>query len=238
MASAPEVSVVIPVHNEQAILADSVAGLLDRLPPIAPSFEILLAENGSTDATLEVAADLARRHPRVRFFSAGEPNYGKALREGIRRAAGDLVVCDEIDLVDLDFYRAALGMLRGRHADMVVGSKLAPGARDERPWLRHLASQVLNGLLRLTLDFQGTDTHGLKALRRSALLPTVDACVVERNLFASELVIRAGRAGLRVVEVPLDVREKRAPTINLLKRVPEALGNLATLIYVIRVKEK
>ncbi|HOX43483.1 MAG TPA: glycosyltransferase family 2 protein [Myxococcota bacterium] len=238
MRAAPELTVVIPIHNEETILADSVAGLLDRLPAVAPSFEILLAENGSNDGTLAIAADLAARHPEVRFFSAGEPNYGKALRRGLEEARGELVVCDEIDLLDLDFYRAAIGLLRSRRADMVVGSKLAPGARDERPWLRHLASQVLNGLLRLTLDFKGTDTHGLKALRREPLLPVARACVVERNLFASELVIRAERAGLTVVEVPLCVREKRSPTINLVRRVPEALGNLATLVYVIRFKEK
>jgi len=238
MPTAPELSVVIPIHNEETILADSVAGLLDRLPPICPRFEILLAENGSTDRTLEIARDLEARHPEVRHLTAGEPNYGKALRRGIVEARGDIVVCDEIDLVDLDFYRAAIGILRSRRADMVVGSKLAPGARDERPLLRHLASLALNSLLRVTLDFQGTDTHGLKALRRAPLLPVVERCVVERNLFASELVIRAGRAGLRVVEVPLCVREKRSPTINLLRRVPEALGNLATLVYVIRFKEK
>jgi glycosyltransferase involved in cell wall biosynthesis len=238
MPSTPELTVIIPVHNEESILADSVAGLLDRLPPVCASFEILLAENGSTDRTLEIARDLAARHPEVRFFSAGEPNYGKALKQGIEEARGELVVCDEIDLVDLDFYRSAIGLLRSRRADMVVGSKLAPGARDERPWLRHLASQVLNGMLKVTLDFKGTDTHGLKALRREPLLPVVRACVVERNLFASELVIRAERAGLTVVEVPLCVREKRSPTINLIRRVPEAMRNLATLVYVIRFKEK
>ena len=49
-------------------------------------------------------------------------------------------------------------------------------------------------MLRVALDFRGTDTHGLKAFHRETLLPVVEACVIDRDLFASELVIRAGRA--------------------------------------------
>ncbi|MFN2164903.1 MAG: glycosyltransferase family 2 protein, partial [Anaerolineae bacterium] len=97
-------------------------------------------------------------------------------------------------------------------------------------------TRVLNGMLRHSLGFQGTDTHGLKAFVRAPLLPVVEACVVERNLFASEFVIRAERAGIRVVEVPLCVREKRATTINLFRRVPTALFNLGRLVWVIRVR--
>ncbi len=234
--SSPELTIVIPIYNEAAIVADSVAGILDRLPPICDSFEILLAENGSTDATPEVVTDLCARHPEVRSLSIPEPNYGRAMKEGIFAARGRFVVCDEIDLVDLDFYRSALGLLRAGHAQMVVGSKLAPGARDDRPWVRHLATQVLNGMLRHSVGFRGTDTHGLKAFVREPLLEVAEACVVDKNLFASEFVIRAERSGIQVVEVPLCVKEKRAPSINLVRRVPTALANLGRLVWAIRFK--
>jgi glycosyltransferase involved in cell wall biosynthesis len=238
MPAPPELSIVIPIFNEAPIVADSVAGILDRLPPICDSFEILLAENGSTDATPQIVADLQARHPQVRGLRVDEPNYGRALKAGIRAAQGRYVICDEIDLVDLDFYRSALGLLRGGHAQMVIGSKLAPGARDDRPWVRHLATQVLNGMLKVSLGFRGTDTHGLKAFVRAPLLPVVAACVVDKNLFASEFVIRAERAGVRIVEVPLCVVEKRTPSINLVRRVPRALANLGKLVWVIRVQHK
>jgi hypothetical protein len=89
-------------------------------------------------------------------------------------------------------------------------------------------------MLRVALDFRGTDTHGLKAFDRAALLPIVEACVIDRDLFASELVIRAGRADLRVLEIPIRLHEKRPPAINLTKRVPHVLRGLAKLTYVIR----
>ena len=89
-------------------------------------------------------------------------------------------------------------------------------------------------MLRVALDFRGTDTHGLKAFDRATLLPIVEACVIDRDLFASELVIRAGRAGLRVLEIPIRLHEKRPPAINLVKRVPNVLRGMAKLTYVIR----
>lgn len=233
---APEVSIVIPVYNEERILRGAVLELRERLEDAGFRFEIVLAENGSRDATAAVAAELALRHPEVRTFSVGAPNYGRALRLGIERARGRFVVCEEVDLCDVDFQRRAVGMLRADLADMVIGSKLARGAEDERPLGRHAGSLLYNGLLRVTLGFRGTDTHGLKAFRRDALLPVVRACVVERDVFASELVIRAHRAGLRVAEVPVKLREKRPPSVHLWRRVPNVLRNVARLVWVIRLR--
>ncbi|HSN29501.1 MAG TPA: glycosyltransferase family 2 protein, partial [Kofleriaceae bacterium] len=177
---------------------------------------------------------LAAEMPEVRTFSLGEPNYGKALRRGILEARGTYVICEEIDLCDLDFHRRALEALRHRDADMVVGSKAMKGASDARPLFRRAATRVLNSMLRVALDFRGTDTHGLKAFHRTTLLPIVDQCVIDRDLFASEFVIRAGRAALRVIEIPIRLHEKRPPAINLVKRVPNVLRGMAKLTNVIR----
>jgi hypothetical protein len=168
--------------------------------------------------------------PEVVTFSYPEPNYGGALREGIYRARGTFVVCEEIDLCDVDFHMRALGELRRDAADMVIGSKAMPGANDTRPLKRRLATRAYNGLLRVTLGFRGTDTHGLKAFQRERLLPVVAACVVEHDVFASELVIRAQRCGLRVMEIPVEVAEKRAPSVRLANRVPRVLENLVKLM--------
>ena len=117
---------------------------------------------------------------------------------------------------------------------MVIGSKAMRGASDERPLFRRAATRVINGMLRVALDFRGTDTHGLKAFHRATLVPIAEACVIDRDLFASELVIRAGRAGLDVLEIPIKLHEKRPPAINLVKRVPHVMRGLAKLTYVIR----
>lgn len=233
----PEVTVVIPVYNEAAILAQSVEGLVRGLRSLLgpDTFEVVLAENGSRDGTPELAATLAERFAEVATFSYPEPNYGGALREGIYRARGRFVVCEEIDLCDLDFHARALEVLRSGRAQMVIGSKAMRGANDQRPLKRRVATRAYNGLLRVTLGFRGTDTHGLKAFARGPLLPVVAGCVVEHDVFASELVIRAQRAGRICREIPVELNEKRAPSVRLGARVPRVLKNLMRLMVSIHI---
>jgi glycosyltransferase involved in cell wall biosynthesis len=235
---APYVSIVIPVYNEEKILLDSLTELREKLRAFPWSYEILVSENGSKDKTVELGRQYAETAPEVQVHSLGEPNYGKAMREGILRARGRFVICDEIDLCDVDFYKRAMAILEAGGADMVVGSKVMEGAQDDRPLFRHAATLVLNGMLRVAVGFKGTDTHGLKAFRREALLDTVGHCVVDKDLFASEFVVRAGREHKRVVEIPLRIHEKRKPSINLTKRVPNVLKNLVRLTVVIRLNRK
>ena len=232
----PHFSVVIPVYNEEAILHDAISGLREKFAERGFNYEIIVAENGSKDATVRIGNELAARHPDVHFFSLGEPNYGKALKEGILRARGTFVICEEIDLCDVDFNARALAILESSQADLVIGSKLLGEAQDDRPMVRHAASMFYNGLLRLTLGFRGTDTHGLKAFRRTALLDTVRACLVYKDVFASEFVIRAERGGIKIKEVPVRVMEKRPPSINLFKRVPNVVKSVAKLTYAIRIR--
>lgn len=233
----PRASFVIPAFNEEPILEAAVNDLRERLREVEfPSYEIIISENGSSDATLVTAAKLSRKYDDVRYISSREPNYGKAMKRGILDAKGEFVFCDEIDLCDINFHVRALDLLETDGADMVVGSKLLRGALDQRPWTRHAASLVFNGILRATLGFRGTDTHGLKAFRRAPLLEIVDSCLVDRDMFPSELVIRAERTGLRILEIPVRVLEKRAPTFKLFTRVPNVIYNVGKLIVAIRIK--
>jgi glycosyltransferase involved in cell wall biosynthesis len=239
MSQQPKVSILIPIYNEEGILRASVSDLVERLQAFDFSYELVLAENGSRDATVSICEELSHQYPQVRFFSVGSPgqgNYGEALRQAILDAHGQYVFCDEIDLCDTTFYARALPLLERGDADLVIGSKLADGAKDDRPLLRHAGSLVINGLLRVSLGFKGTDTHGLKAFRREALLAVTRSCVVDKDLFASELVIRAERANVPIVEIPVRIQEKRAPSVHLLRRVPNVLKNLGRLVYAIRIK--
>ena len=230
----PAISIVIPVYNEEAILHAAVNDLRERLAPYGWSYEVVLAENGSRDGTVAVAAQLAQRYPEIRAFSLGAPNYGAALRRGIIEARGDIVICEEIDLCDTVFHASALAILESGAADFVVGSKLLRSSTDDRPATRHAASLFYNAVLRAMLGFEGTDTHGLKAFRRDIVLPVVEACLVDKDVFASELVIRSARAGVRIREIPVRVMEKRPPSVDLARRVPAVVKQLAKLTWSIR----
>ena len=234
----PLLSIVIPVYNEAAIVERSTRELAEQLDRKGWDYEILLSENGSKDSTPDIVDELAKELPRVRALHSDEPNYGKALKKGMLEALGTYVICEEIDLCDVDFHQRALRLLERGDAEMVVGSKAAKGSRDERPIMRRVATRTYNGLLRVALKFKGTDTHGLKAFKRERLLAVANACVTERDVFASEFVIRAGIMNRKVVEIPIELHEKRKPSINLYKRVPKVLKNLSTLFVEIRIKNR
>lgn len=232
----PHISIVIPVYNEEAIVEQAAAELTAGLEARGWDYEVIFAENGSRDRTRDILEAMCAKNPRLHWFHSERPNYGVALKAGIEKARGDLVVCDEIDLCDLVFYDQAVPRLERREADLIVGSKAARGASDQRPLIRRAATRLHNGLLRLSLGFKGTDTHGLKAFRREKLLPVIARCVVDMDVFASEFVVRAWREGLEVREIPIQLHEKRQPSIHLFRRVPNVLKNVARLVYVIRVR--
>lgn len=232
--TAPQLSIVIPIYNEEAILEQSVGELLAGLAEWGASYEVILAENGSRDRTQALAEELATQHPELTWFHCPTPNYGAALRAGIARARGEFVICEEIDLCDVAFHKRAYTILLANEADFVIGSKAMVGARDRRPWVRRAATRVYNGMLRALLGFHGTDTHGLKAFRRALVTPVVDRCIVDADVFASELVIRSERTGVRMLEVPIELAEKRAPSVHLFRRVPRVLRQVTRLVGSIR----
>jgi glycosyltransferase involved in cell wall biosynthesis len=229
------ISIVIPVYNEARIVREAAQDLCRKLDALGWDYELILSENGSRDGTLDILRDLPATLPRVRHLHGEEPNYGRALKQGILAARGDQVVCDEIDLCDVTFYQRALPLL-AEGADLVVGSKAMEGANDARPLMRRAATRIITVLLRLATGFRGTDTHGLKAFRRERLLDVARACVVDRDLFASEFVIRAQRMGRDVREIPIALREKRPPSTHLFRRVPHVLRGLLKLGWVIRIR--
>ena len=122
-----KVVAVLPAYNAEKTLQAT----FDDIPKDWVD-EILLVDDCSRDRTVEIGKELSAKYPDVTLFSLGEPNYGKALREGILRARGEFVICDEIDLCLTDFYRTALDILERNESEMVIGSKLLIGANDDR----------------------------------------------------------------------------------------------------------
>jgi glycosyltransferase involved in cell wall biosynthesis len=235
---APTASIVIPCYNEESLLEEAVREMVAKLEDVDWTYEIIIAENGSSDRTLEIARELSEEFPQLKAMKSPEPDYGLALRLGIKMAQGTYVLCDEIDICDVDFQQRAMDILQPGGADMVVGSKRHKDAQDERPLGRRAATMIINMMLRVSLGFKGTDTHGLKAFHREKILAVVDQCIVNKDLFASELVIRAERGEFRVVEIPVTIIEKRKPSINLVRRVPNVLKNLARLVVAIRFNKE
>lgn len=232
-------SVILPAYNEAEILAATVddlhAGLTAR-----GSFEIVVVENGSTDATPRIAADLASRYPEVRVLTRARADYGAALRAGLLAADGDVSAVFNVDCYDLAFLDAALAVVDRGEGDgpaLVVGSKRAPGSHDERPLTRRLGTEMFARLLRAGFGLRISDTHGMKVLATRALRPVVGRCTFGHDLFDTELVVRAERAGVPLGELPVSVAESRPARTPFLGRVPRTLVGLVRLHRALRAAD-
>jgi glycosyltransferase involved in cell wall biosynthesis len=226
-------SVVMPAFNEAALLETSVRDVVSGIRGWGLEFEVIVVENGSSDETPSIADALQRELPEVRVQHLRLPNYGNALRSGLLLATGDVVVTFDVDYYDLHFLKQALDLLEssggGDAIAIVVASKRAVGAHDERSPVRRLATAVFDAIVRMTFRIRTSDTHGMKLLRRAPLLDFADLCRAGPDLFDTELIIRAERAGMRVEEIPVTVVERRPSRTPILRRVPRTLVGLVRL---------
>ncbi|MDQ6696788.1 MAG: glycosyltransferase [Actinomycetota bacterium] len=231
------VAVILPAHNEAALLEPVVEDIVRGLREWGNPFEVWVMENGSADATADIAESLSRTLPEVRAHSSPAANYGLAVRQGILESDADVAVLFDVDYYDLPFLMAAVALMEapeGDHAAIVLGSKRAPGASDERPWQRRTITAAFNLVLHRGFGLAVTDTHGMKALDRRQLLPIIRQCELNADLFDTELVIRAGRAGLPITEMPVTVREQRPPRSSILVRGMKTVGGLRRLRRALR----
>ncbi|MBN1320254.1 MAG: glycosyltransferase family 2 protein [Thermoleophilia bacterium] len=250
---APLYSIVIPIHNEAECLADEVDGLVGEMEARGVDYELLLAENGSSDATPAIADALAAANPRVRALRLPAPDYGAAMKAGMLAGRGDLIVNFDIDYHDVDFILKAgdvlAGVAVGRGAagatgapaaeqagaapGIVVGSKLVEGADDRRSPVRHFISLGFTTILRVLFDRHMDDTHGMKVLRREVVARYAPLTIMTTDLFDTELIIRARRGGVAVRALPVTVEEKRKPRSSIARRIPRTIRNLIRLRLVL-----
>ena len=218
----PEFSVVVPVYNEAGFLPQALPALIGAMESLDRSYEILIVENGSTDGTADVARSVAGNAP-VSILSLQIADYGGAMHHGFTEATGDWVVNFDIDYFSSEFLRKVLA---SGEFDIVIGSKRDPGSEDRRPIIRRLATLVFNLLLRTILGSRVSDTHGMKAFRRELVKDLASQVVSRKDLYDTELVIRAERAGYKITEVPVIVEELRTARSSLVKRVPRTIAGL------------
>ncbi len=220
------IDLVIPVYNEEAILEDQLIPVLESAPE---NLCVTVVENGSTDRTPDILRGIEKEHPSLKVISLGEPSYGNAVRTGLESSNREILMVDDLDVLDRDFWEAGLGLMAPGNVDIVQGSKVLAGRNDRRPFIRRAATRVLTALLRLLLGFRGTDTHGPKIMRRESVEGIFPLCGNEPDLYPSELMILAQRSGLVIKELPIKLEEIRATPLSLGRRIPRALRDLVLL---------
>jgi putative flippase GtrA len=199
--------VVIPVHDEETDLEPCIRRLHAYLAAGFPyPFQITIADNASTDRTLEIARGLDAEFGEVSCVHLAEKGRGRALRTVWSASPAPVLAYMDVDLsTDLAALLPLVAPLISGHSDLAIGTRLSRSSRVVRGAKRQVISLGYNLLLRGTLAARFSDAQcGFKAIRADVaeqLLPLVED---DGWFFDTELLILAERSGLRIHEVPVD----------------------------------
>jgi glycosyltransferase involved in cell wall biosynthesis len=205
----PAFSLVIPCFNEQARIGETLRVSLDYLAANAPDSELIVVNDGSTDATAAIAREQLADAPVTSRLLEYFPNRGKgaAVRSGLLAAREPIALFSDADLsTPLEETSKLIEPIANGDIDIAFGSR----ALDRRligvhqPWRREQGGRAFNLLVRVTTGLPFWDTQcGFKAFRLDVCRPILDAARIDGFAFDVELLFLAHRAGLRIREIPV-----------------------------------
>jgi glycosyltransferase involved in cell wall biosynthesis len=225
-------SIVMPAHNEAGNIENFVSDFIDRLPAAVRSVlrEIIIVENGSRDGTLEACHRLRTRFPDVvRVLSNQRGSYGEAIKRGMLESQGTHLSILECDFLDAEFVAASLDLFKAGRARFIVASKRHGDAVDRRPLKRRILTYGFNKILNVFTGYPGTDTHGLKSIETPLAKQLCAQAITTDEIFQTELVLLAWRQGVKVHELPIQIRELRSTPVSIRRRFPMVLDTIRQL---------
>ena len=231
MTRRKSVEIVIPVYNEETALEPCVDRLRRFLEEdFSHEWQIIIANNGSTDRTVEVASQLTAADARVQLLNLSRKGRGLALRTAWTRSSADIVSYMDVDLsTNLRYFPLLVeGLCCGY--DLAIGSRLMQASMVARRLKREVLSRGFNSIIRLLFRTRFSDAQcGFKALRRDvaqALLPHV---VNNGWFFDAEILILAEKNGFRLFEAPVEWMEDLDSRVNLWSTAIEDIKGLARM---------
>jgi glycosyltransferase involved in cell wall biosynthesis len=200
-------SIILPARNEERLIEETIHSILGFLCGKNFDYEIILVLNGSTDDTENIVRKIQTQNEESIIVIQSEPGYGYALRKGLENAKGEYVLIYNVDFYNLELINLVDSNMYGK--DMIIGSKRTYWSCDRRPVSRKIISTLFNMLLKTMYDFKGSDTHGIKLLRKKVVTDIYPKCITTSGVFDTEFVIRTQWAGFEIADFPVDVSEKR-----------------------------
>jgi glycosyltransferase involved in cell wall biosynthesis len=227
--AATRVDVVVPVHDEEAVLRPSVETLLGYLERSFPfPARVVIADNASADRTPEIARSLAAEHDRVEALLLPRKGRGLALRTAWLASDADVVSYMDVDLsTNLTSFLPLVAPLAAGHSQVAIGTRLARSAHVRRQPRREVLSRGYNLLVGGLFRAAFSDAQcGFKALRADAARLLVPLVRDDGWFFDTELLLLAQRHGFRIHEVPVDWVEDLDSRVDLLPTIRDDLRGL------------
>ncbi|MEX2246973.1 MAG: dolichyl-phosphate beta-glucosyltransferase [Dehalococcoidia bacterium] len=232
----PSVDLIIPVYNEERVLAESVEKLRAWAAEGLPwRWRVVVADNASTDATLEVAQRLAADHADdVAVIHLDRKGRGRALKRAWLESPADAMCYMDVDLsTDLEHVRPLLASVVDEGCDVAYGSRLARSADIERSFRREVNSRGYNLVIKALFWTKFSDAQcGFKAITRDAARELLPHVRDREWFFDTELLILAEKAGYRLKEIP--VRWVEDPDSRV--RFPQDIWKMGSRLVRLRLR--
>ncbi len=219
-----EVSILLPAYNEASRIQRAVSEVEQAVSSFSGSYEIIVAEDGSTDGTDRIVARLSESNPNLSFLhSPVRLGKGKAIKNGLRKAKGDVIVFMDVDLAVSLTCLPLIVQLAREHRGLAIGSRHVEGSRVRRTFTRALSSLMYNLFVR-ALFFDGIHDHqcGFKALSREVAEVVRDTVKSDGLFFDTEMILLCKRLSFPVVEVGVEWSETRSRSESKVKLLRDA----------------
>ncbi len=241
MNSKLQVSVVLPAYNEAEYLHPAVEKTMQTLKGFTESYEIIIAEDGSTDGTAERAQELAQQYPCVRHIHReARLGRGTALNNAFRQSKGEVLVYMDLDLAtDLKYLQPLVEAVTMEGYDFSTGSRMLSESKAERTFSRGFSSKTYNFLVRHMLGSKLRDHQcGFKAFNKERLLALLGEVEATHWFWDTEVMVRGYRHGYRIKEIAVEWRSGKDTKVNLAKDSWNMFWQIVTLWWKLKVKKK
>jgi len=236
MGRKPSVTIVIPVYNEEIELSDRIETLVGYCKThIDPHYdwEIVIADNASTDKTFAIANKLVKKHPRVQVLHLDKKGRGRAVKYAWTKSKADFMAYMDVDLsTDLRHFPGLLQSLE-RGYDIAIGTRNVTGSRVYgRSLLRTITSKGYIALIKLFFWVRFTDAQcGFKAVTKDVVKTIIPHIKDNAWFFDTEFLIYAEKSHLRIYEEPVTWIDNPGSTVRVLKTAHGDLEGLKRLFF-------
>jgi glycosyltransferase involved in cell wall biosynthesis len=222
--------VVIPVYNEERDLEWSVENVLKVCKKNYKNFEILIADNASTDQTPEIAKKLSKKYKPVKYIHLDKKGRGRALKKAWSTTDSEIMCYMDVDLsTNLKFLKPLTDAIEEGY-DISFGSRHKKGSEVDRSVKREILSRGYNLILKLILKVQFNDAQcGFKAINRKVLKEIISTIDNNEWFLDTELLVKGERWGYKLKEIPVKWVEDKGSTVNVKRTVESYLRNIFRL---------